>query len=579
MTTVLGGEVRFASAVARRLESLGALTRGDRRAAEAGDMGEFNVLDDWGTQALRALLSQCTTAGVSPTEAARRAFVPGGTAAAASKLPAEVSFEVLARRLRESAAASAEQPVAESIAGGAMVELHGLKAEVLNGKTGIAEQLNATSGRWEVRLVGAGDVIKAIKPENLRCLAVSAATLPALLADGLGKLKLDPSKSTATSFLNRILGRRPREQRILFAAFEEVRTAMVKTAAAEGRYTDGATELKAEQMTISARSRVAEQLEHITLTLDRGVPFHVAQRRLEQADDAVFCRSRRVQRGRHMVLLAVRSTTNPHQWIVTRPNTGLARDTVHYDDLFERYDEADVAAVEKEWTRVFDEAADPLYGAVFKGTVQTVPPRGGRMSTEHILVGSLIARWGRFDRLLTTNAQRLKASERTMRVVRIVVPGGERLVGLRWPAALLDKLEGLDAPPQPKPIDIAALMKQCAEVGMDAAATIRFVDEQRKLLEASRPPPVPPPTVLVAEGKRETATPVDPKALKTSCTPPPTLLNFFKRAGAAAAAPAKSPLEQPPAKAARAPWSCPACTFSNAGTRRTCEMCGSAKKP
>ena len=116
-----------------------------------------------------------------------------------------------------------------------------------------------------------------------------------------------------------------------------------------------------------------------------------------------------------MVLLAVRSTTNPHQWIVTRPNTGLARDTVHYDDLFERYDEADVAAVEKEWTRVFDEAADPLYGAVFKGTVQTVPPRGGRMSTEHILVGSLIARWGRFDRLLTTNAQRLKRLDKAER--------------------------------------------------------------------------------------------------------------------------------------------------------------------
>lgn len=49
----LGGERRFAAAVARRLQSLGALTRGDRRAASGIDLSQSNLDSPLGRKSLK----------------------------------------------------------------------------------------------------------------------------------------------------------------------------------------------------------------------------------------------------------------------------------------------------------------------------------------------------------------------------------------------------------------------------------------------------------------------------------------------------------------------------------------------
>ncbi|XP_042198653.1 protein strawberry notch homolog 2 isoform X1 [Callorhinchus milii] len=68
----LAGERRFASIVAKRLESLGALTHGDRRATESRDLSKFNFDNKYGSRALdkviKTILGQIENRVLPPSD-------------------------------------------------------------------------------------------------------------------------------------------------------------------------------------------------------------------------------------------------------------------------------------------------------------------------------------------------------------------------------------------------------------------------------------------------------------------------------------------------------------------------------
>ncbi|VTJ68873.1 Hypothetical predicted protein [Marmota monax] len=75
----LAGERRFASIVAKRLESLGALTHGDRRATESRDLSKYNFENKYGARALSRVLSTILSQTDSKVPLPRG--YPGGDAA------------------------------------------------------------------------------------------------------------------------------------------------------------------------------------------------------------------------------------------------------------------------------------------------------------------------------------------------------------------------------------------------------------------------------------------------------------------------------------------------------------------
>ena len=420
-STNLGGERRFAAAVARRLQSLGALTRGDRRAATGVDLSEGNLDSPLGRRALKKMYD---------------ALVLDGT-----PLPPGVTLSRILNHM----------PVGppEAVDLGDGVCIHSRTAE---------EYLH-------MEAVSPGSGVVALHAE-LRALVCSLGVQVGLLAEGLSEENVaalietgggTKDQGDVRRFLNRILGLSVRGQNLLFGYFTEVFEAEVKAAKAEGKYSEGVSDLSGSNIHIAYTKTVLKdpmgsgaELRHSRVLIDRGVSFDKAkeildaQRRLPKDG---FYRMRREMYGRTQVILALAKPGARNTFSIYRPNTGASffeMDVEELDTKYRKYEDHDEDAARHPWAQTYElTERGCMHGAscaVSRDGTGRECTAGSRQVRCCILSGAVVPAWGALEHTLERHEHRFNKSDRGMRAVKVIAEDGTKVVGIRYPEDLLPEV-------------------------------------------------------------------------------------------------------------------------------------------
>ncbi|KAG7349049.1 RNA methylase [Nitzschia inconspicua] len=233
VVTNLGGERRFAAAVSKRLASLGALTKGDRRAATGSDMSSYDLESKYGKRALKRLylkLQHVDSSGVEEPQSA-------------SFLPATNAEEVIDDFVAEMKAT--DHPSSKSL--------------FVTEKESKEEQKRE---KWKMQ-----SLVMCICLEEL---------------DNVGLDRDARSKADVRAFLNRLAGIAVAQQALLFSLFMATLDDVIKEAKTTGEYEGTAEDITAthvevgeeEVLAIDPSSGVPTKMT--TLLLDRGISFELA---------------------------------------------------------------------------------------------------------------------------------------------------------------------------------------------------------------------------------------------------------------------------------------------------------------
>jgi hypothetical protein len=499
VSTNLGGERRFAAAVARRLQSLGALTRGDRRAATGVDLSEGNLDSPLGRQALKKMYDALVLRGA-------------GKQGLANGVPLESVLAHLPTR-----AENGEIEFSENENGDAAPDASAyLFAEATEPGAGIA----ALHDELRACVVSLGLQV------GLSPVGLTDQQRATLAETGAGTR----DAADVRRFLNRVLGLPTRAQNLLFGYFIEVLGAETRVAKAEGRHTEGVSDLSGSSVVIETSEVLVRdpfsldsgsELRKTTVAIDRGVSFAEARRALREHARLFgglrprdgFYRMRREMYGRPQVILALTKPGTRNTFAVTRPNTGASFFEMELEDLDAKYVklEVDVSFAEaSDAERASDASEDDEGGDDDERGERRKKPEGGssrlprdaasddddsrdddsrnddsrrsndafekqedalrsawtetfamtefgcmhgracvansacRIGTRKVrccvVSGAVVPSWGVLEKVLEKHALRFPRSDRGMRAARVVAEDGTKVVGIRYPEELLEEV-------------------------------------------------------------------------------------------------------------------------------------------
>ncbi|CRK86966.1 CLUMA_CG000782, isoform A [Clunio marinus] len=370
----LAGERRFASTVAKRLESLGALTHGDRRATESRDLSQFNIDNKYGRSALEAVMK--TLMGYE------KAMVPP---------PVDYKGDFF-------------RDIAGALVGVGLI----VNSETSPGVLSLDKDYNSIS-KFLNRILG-----MPVELQN-RLFKYFTDTLAAIIGKekrmgrfDLGILDLGAGGQNVK-----------RIRHIIFLR----------------KHSTGIAPIELQTVHVERGMIWQEAMEKWADLDGEKEGFYLSHQVRNGSYTAILAIA--VENRQNNVLLGtatkkVKAEKKKDQMFqIYRPNTGLQVRLESLADLEKKYKKVDSSEADKHWIKQYDASVNTCSHTFWSGTCRHVTMGyecevGLRRRTYSILSGSVLSVWGRVENILSRYGS---SGHNKMQVIRLKTQEGKKIVG------------------------------------------------------------------------------------------------------------------------------------------------------